>query len=86
MSRHQTTGQNHYIMAANKSFENVKLKYLETTVSNKNYNHEEIKSRLNSGNACYIATKANGYVAKNGTSDPTILFNSQTLTSALSYR
>jgi hypothetical protein len=30
-----------------------KFKYLGTTVSNKNLNHEGIRSRLNLGNACY---------------------------------
>ena len=29
------------------------IKYLRTTLTNKIYIHEEIKSRLKSGNACY---------------------------------
>jgi hypothetical protein len=30
-----------------------KFKYFGTTLTDKNYMHEEIKRRLNSGNACY---------------------------------
>jgi hypothetical protein len=43
MSRHQTTGQNHYIKAANKSFENMaELKYLGMTLTTQNCIHKEI--------------------------------------------
>jgi hypothetical protein len=53
MPHHQNEGQNHSLMTANKPFKNVaKLKYLGMT-TNQNYIHEEIKSRLNLGNACY---------------------------------
>jgi hypothetical protein len=33
------------------------FKYLETTVTNQNLIHEEIKRRLNSGNACYSSVQ-----------------------------
>jgi hypothetical protein len=54
MSRHPNSGQNQNIRIANESFENVKkFKYLGTTLTNQNDIRDEIKSRLNSGNACY---------------------------------
>jgi archaellum component FlaC len=54
MSRHPNSGQNQNIRIANELFENVeKFKHLGTTLTNQNDIHEEIKSRLNSGNACY---------------------------------
>jgi hypothetical protein len=54
LSCHQNVGQNRDIKTANKSFENVsQSKYLGTTVINQNLIQEEIKRRLNSGNACY---------------------------------
>jgi hypothetical protein len=47
-------GQNRDIKIANRSFENVsQFKYLGTTVTNQNLIQEEIKRRLDSGNACY---------------------------------
>jgi hypothetical protein len=53
MCRHQKSEQNQNIWIANESFENVvKFKYLGTTLTNQNDNHDEIKSRVNSGNAC----------------------------------
>jgi hypothetical protein len=53
MSRHPNSGQNQNIRTANESFEKVaKFKYLGTTLTNENDIHDEIKSRLNSGNAC----------------------------------
>jgi hypothetical protein len=54
MSRHQNAGQNHYINAANRSFENVaQFKYLGMTAIDRNLIQEEIKTRLTLGKACY---------------------------------
>jgi hypothetical protein len=54
LSHHQNVGQNRDIKVANRSFENVsQFKYLGTTVTNQDLIQEEIKKRLNSGNACY---------------------------------
>jgi hypothetical protein len=54
MSRSQKIGQKHSIKIANRSFEDMaKFKYLRTTLTVQNCIHEEIESRLNSGNACY---------------------------------
>jgi hypothetical protein len=51
---HQNAQQNHDIKIPNRSSENVgQFRYLETTVTNQNLINEEIKRRLNSGNACY---------------------------------
>jgi hypothetical protein len=50
----QNAGQNWDIKIGNRSFENVsQFKCLGTTVTNQNLFQEEIKRRLNSGNACY---------------------------------
>jgi hypothetical protein len=58
MSRHQTAGHSNYIRVANKSFEKVaKLKYLGATLTDQNCIREEIRSSLNSGNACYHAVQ-----------------------------
>jgi hypothetical protein len=58
MSRHLNSGQNKDIRIANESFENVaKFKFLGTTLTNQNDIHDEIKSRLNSGNACYYSVQ-----------------------------
>jgi hypothetical protein len=55
---HQNSGQNQNIRTANESFENVaKFKYLGMTLTNMNEIHDEIKSRLNSGNACYYSVQ-----------------------------
>jgi hypothetical protein len=54
VSRDQSAGQNREITIGNRSFENVsQFKYLGTTVTYQNFIQEEIKRRLNSGNACY---------------------------------
>jgi hypothetical protein len=53
MSLHLNSGQNQNIRIANESFEKVeKFKCLGMTLTNQNDIHEEIKSRLNSSNAC----------------------------------
>jgi hypothetical protein len=46
ISHHQTIRQDHYIMVANKQ-------YLGTMLTNQNFIHEEIRSRLTLGNASY---------------------------------
>jgi hypothetical protein len=54
MSRHPNSGQNQNIRIVNESFENMtKCRHLGTTLTNQNDIHDEIKSILNSGNACY---------------------------------
>jgi hypothetical protein len=54
VSRDQNAGQTREIKIGNRSFENVsQFRYLGTTVTNQNLIQEEIKRRLNSGNACY---------------------------------
>jgi hypothetical protein len=54
LSRQQHVGQSRDIKIANRSFENVpQFKYLGTTVPNQNLIQEEIKRKLNCGNACY---------------------------------
>jgi len=54
MSWDQNSGRIQYIKIDNSSFEKVEeFKYLGTTLTYQNSTQEEIKSRLNSGNACY---------------------------------
>jgi hypothetical protein len=58
MSLHPNSGQNQNIRIANELFEKVtKFKYLGMTLTNQNDIHDEIKSRLNSGNACYYSAQ-----------------------------
>jgi hypothetical protein len=59
VSRCQKAGQRQRIKIGNRSFESVaKFKYLGTTLTDRNCIHEEIKSRLNSGNACYHSVQS----------------------------
>jgi hypothetical protein len=59
MSHSQKIGKKHSIKIANRSFEDMaKFKYLETTLIDQNCAHEGIKSRLNSGNACYHSVQS----------------------------
>jgi hypothetical protein len=54
MFRHPNSGQNQNRRIADESFENVaEFKYLGTALTNQNDIRDEIKYRLNSGNACY---------------------------------
>jgi hypothetical protein len=58
MSHHLNSGQNQNIRIANELFKHVaKFKYLGVTLTNKNDIHDEIKSRLNLGNACYYSVQ-----------------------------
>jgi hypothetical protein len=59
VSRCQKAGQRQSIKIGNRSLERVaKFKYLGTTITYQNCIHEEIKSRLNSGNACYHSVQS----------------------------
>jgi hypothetical protein len=59
MSRSQKIRQKHSIKIANRSFEDVaEFKYLGITLTNQKCMHEEIKSRLNSKNACYHSVQS----------------------------
>jgi hypothetical protein len=55
MSRHPNSGQNQNIRIADESFDNlVKFEFFWVTLTNQNDIHDEIKSRLSSGNAYFI--------------------------------
>jgi hypothetical protein len=59
MSRSQKTGHKHSIKIANRSSEDVaKFKYLRTTLTEQNWMHEDINSRLNLGTACYHSVQS----------------------------
>jgi hypothetical protein len=59
VSRCQKVGQRQSIKISNRSFEDdAKFKYLGTTLKDQNRIHEEIKSRLNSENACYHSVQS----------------------------
>jgi hypothetical protein len=59
VSRCQRAGQRQSIKIGNRCFESLtKFKYLGTTLTDQNCIHEEIKSRLNSGNACYHSVQS----------------------------
>jgi hypothetical protein len=52
LSHHQNAGQNHDIKIGNRWFENVaQFTYLGMTITDQNLIQEEMKRRLNSGNA-----------------------------------
>jgi hypothetical protein len=58
LCRDENAGQNHNIKINNISLETVELfGYFGTTLTNRNSIHEEIKSRVKSGNACYQSVK-----------------------------
>jgi hypothetical protein len=58
MSRYPNSGQNQNMRIADESFEDMaKFEYLGTTLTNENDIHDEIKSRLNSGYACYYSVQ-----------------------------
>jgi hypothetical protein len=58
ISHHPNSGQNQNLRTATRSFENVaKFKYLGMTLTNQKDIHDEIKSRLHSGNACYYSVQ-----------------------------
>jgi hypothetical protein len=55
MSRHLNSVQNQNIRIDNESFE--KVAKFKTKLTNQNNIHDEIKSRLSSGNACYYSVQ-----------------------------
>jgi hypothetical protein len=59
VSRCQKAGQGQSIKIANTYFEDMaKFKYLGKTVRDQYFIHEEINSRINSGNSCYRSVQS----------------------------
>jgi hypothetical protein len=59
VSRCQKAGERQSIKIGNMSFESAaKFKYLGTTLTDQNCIHDDIKSRLNSGNTCYHSVQS----------------------------
>jgi hypothetical protein len=59
MPRYQKVRPKHSIKIENRSLEDVaKFKCLGTTLMSQNGMHEEIKRRINSGNACYHSVQS----------------------------
>jgi hypothetical protein len=59
MSHYQKAGQKHSMKVVNRYFEDVaKFKHLGTALTDQNCTHEGIKSRLNSGKACYHSVQS----------------------------
>jgi hypothetical protein len=68
VSHDQNAEQNRDIKITNKLSENVsQFKCSRTTVTNQNLIQEEIKRRLNSGNACYHSVQTTRLLSKNVT-------------------
>ena len=58
MPRDQNAGQSHNINTDNSTFERVEeFRYFGTLLTNQNSIQEEIKSKLKSGNACYLSVQ-----------------------------
>ena len=58
IGRHRGMIANEHIRISSNSYEKVKsFKYLDTSVTNQNSIHEEIKCRLKAGNSCYYSVQ-----------------------------
>jgi len=58
MSRDQNAERSHNIKTDNSSFESLEpFKHMGSTLTNQNSIQEKIKSRLKSGNACYLSVQ-----------------------------